>query len=166
MDIGGTLRTAREQAGLTQAALARRAAVSQPNVSAYEAGDVAPSTVTLERLLRAAGCSPVFDVEPAVPCDLSGPIGARVRAHRAAIRKLLGQHQVRRVFVFGSVARGEEGPDSDLDLLVEMRRPSLVRLAALRRQLSELLGVPVDVTTSSMLRPQVRATVTTEAVPL
>lgn len=69
------------------------------------------------------------------------------------------------VFLFGSVARGEDGPDSDVDILVEFDRPaSLFTLADLRLHLTELLGRPVDVGTPGGLRPRVRESVLQEAV--
>ncbi len=55
MDVHHTLRQARHQAGLTQAALAERAGTSQATVSAYESGRKQPSIATLDRLLAAAG---------------------------------------------------------------------------------------------------------------
>lgn len=55
MDVGETVRTARLEAGLTQAALARRAGTSQATISAYEHGRKEPSVETLARLLAAAG---------------------------------------------------------------------------------------------------------------
>jgi uncharacterized protein len=166
MNVPQVIRTARLEAGLTQAELAARAAISQPNVAAYEAGQVAPAVSTFERLLRAAGRRPVLHLEQAVPTDLSGPIGGLVRSHRQAIRKVLGEHQARRVLVFGSVARGQDRPDSDLDLLIELPRPTFMRLAALRRRLTEVLGVPVDVAIPGMLRPEVERAALEEAVPL
>jgi transcriptional regulator with XRE-family HTH domain len=55
MDIPETLRRAREEAGLSQAALAARARTSQATISAYESGRKQPSVETLSRLLAAAG---------------------------------------------------------------------------------------------------------------
>lgn len=55
MDVPRTLRATRQRAGLTQAALARRAGTSQATVSAYERGSKQPSVETLARLLAAAG---------------------------------------------------------------------------------------------------------------
>lgn len=61
-------------------------------------------------------------------------------------------HAATNVRVFGSVARGEEGPTSDLDLLVDMRPGySLLHQVRLRRDLKKLLGVEVDVVTSGGL---------------
>lgn len=166
MDTGELIRAARHAAGLTQAELARRAAVSQPNIATYENGRVSPSVATLDRLLRAAGHRPVISLEPTHPCDLSGPIGQRVRARRKAIRAILTEHGATRARIFGSVARGEEHADSDLDMLVAMPQASLVRIAGLRRRLSETLDVPVDVTVPAMLRPEVALAVERDAVAL
>lgn len=69
--------------------------------------------------------------------------------------------------VFGSVARGEATPSSDLDLLVDLEPGrSLVDLGGLLMDLSELLGVEVDVVTEAGLKPRVRDRVLAEAVPL
>jgi predicted nucleotidyltransferase len=71
----------------------------------------------------------------------------------------------RSILLFGSVARGEAGPESDVDLLVEFDRPvGLLELATLRRTLSEQLGRPVDVGTVDSLRPRARAAALAEAV--
>lgn len=69
--------------------------------------------------------------------------------------------------VFGSVVRGEDGPDSDLDLLVTPPEgASLFDLARLERTLSVMLGVRVDVVPDSGLRSAVRDEALAEAVPL
>ncbi|MPY92731.1 MAG: nucleotidyltransferase [Acidimicrobiia bacterium] len=69
--------------------------------------------------------------------------------------------------VFGSVARGEATPSSDLDLLVDLEPGrSLVDLGGLLMDLSDLLGVEVDLVTEAGLKPRVRDRVLAEAVPL
>ncbi len=71
------------------------------------------------------------------------------------------------VRVFGSVARGEDSPQSDIDLLVDLLpEATLLELAGLREDLAELLGVRVDVATPGMLKPEIRARALAEAVPL
>ena len=68
------------------------------------------------------------------------------------------KHGASNVKVFGSVARGEDTPESDIDILVDLSpRSSLVTLGRLERELSEVLGVPVDVVPAEGLRPAVRA---------
>lgn len=76
-------------------------------------------------------------------------------------------HGVVHAGVFGSVARGEDGIDSDIDFLVEFERGrSLLDLADLRIQLSETLGRDVDVATRNSLHPRLRDRVLRELVPL
>jgi uncharacterized protein len=75
-----------------------------------------------------------------------------------------GAHQVR---VFGSVARGDSSRGSDLDLLVRFDSGvTLLKLAALIRELESLLESKVDVVSDKGLRPRVRERVLAEAKPL
>lgn len=71
------------------------------------------------------------------------------------------------VRVFGSVARGEDRPDSDIDLLVNLEPGrSLMDLARLLRELNTLLDHPVDVVTEAGLRSRIKNQVLKEARPL
>ena len=59
-------------------------------------------------------------------------------------------HDARAVRIFGSIARGDAGPGSELDVLVDMGDgPSLFEQAALQGDLEDLLGCPVDVVTTA-----------------
>lgn len=72
-------------------------------------------------------------------------------------RPVLLRYGVRRASVFGSYARGEAGPASDLDLLVELPTgASLLDLVALEQDLTDVLGVTVQATTLRALHPIVR----------
>jgi predicted nucleotidyltransferase len=72
---------------------------------------------------------------------------------------------IRKLSVFGSAIRPDFGPDSDLDILVEFETGQTPGLAffALQRELSELLGHPVDLNTPACLPPAFRAQVQAEA---
>jgi predicted nucleotidyltransferase len=90
-----------------------------------------------------------------------------LQAKRADVLKLAARHGAHNVRVFGSVARGEAGADSDIDLLVSLEPGrSLFDLGGLWYDLNELLGVGVDVITESGMRQQMRDRVLREAVPL
>lgn len=91
----------------------------------------------------------------------------RLHQQREAILVLATQHGARNVRVFGSVARGEDGADSDVDFLVELEPGrSLLDHAALLLDLEQLLGCKVDVATERSLKTRLRAHVLKEAVPL
>jgi len=90
-----------------------------------------------------------------------------VRSRRDEILRLAAKHGARNVRVFGSVARGQAGPDSDLDLLVDLDPGrSLLDLGGLLMELQDLLGRRVDVVTEVGLRQRIRDRVLREAVPL
>lgn len=77
----------------------------------------------------------------------------------------LDEFAVKALFLFGSVARDEATPESDVDFLVEFDRPvGLFTLLGLKAYLEDLLGCSVDVGTPSSLRPHLRETVLKEAI--
>lgn len=86
---------------------------------------------------------------------------------RAEILAVAARRGARNVRIFGSVARGEAGPESDVDVLVDMEPGrSLFDLGGLLMDLQDLLGCKVDVVTEGGLRPRIRQRVLREAVPL
>jgi uncharacterized protein len=90
-----------------------------------------------------------------------------LKDQREDILRIAAQHGAHNVRVFGSVARGEARPDSDVDLLVELESGrSLLDLGGLLMDLQTLLGREVDVVTDKGLRDRIRARVLQEARPL
>ncbi|MBA2282006.1 MAG: nucleotidyltransferase domain-containing protein [Acidimicrobiia bacterium] len=164
------LRTTRQLSRLSQTDLARRAGVAQSVISAYESGRREPSVPMLARLIAAAGHELVLDVVPSVEPERGlpdTPLGRRLRQRRKAIKEAATNRRARNVRVFGSVARGEDTEASDVDLLVDLDEGvGLLDLIGLERELSELLGVDVDVVPADTLKPRIRARVLGEAVPL
>ncbi len=91
----------------------------------------------------------------------------RVDSLREEILAIATKHGARNVRLFGSVARGEAGPDSDVDILVELEPGrSLLDLSGLLLDLQDLLGCKVDVVPDDSLHWYVRDRVLREAVPL
>lgn len=88
----------------------------------------------------------------------------QVRASRAAILEIARKHGASSVRLFGSVARGREGPDSDVDILVTPGTASLFDLAAMEVELEALLGRRVQVVSDGGLKPHVREMILREAV--
>ena len=84
-----------------------------------------------------------------------------LRAHRADIEAF----GVSKLAIFGSVARGEDRDESDVDILVEFSAPvGLFEFVRLKRYLQDLLGRPVDLATPDALRDQMRPQILREAV--
>ncbi|MDO5635387.1 MAG: nucleotidyltransferase domain-containing protein [Micrococcus sp.] len=124
-------------AGHTQAEIAAAIGRSQPEVS---------------RLLRFHG---------------SSPLARRLRRHAGEIRRIVREAGGSNVRVFGSVATQTDRDGSDIDLLFTMGRPlSLMELGALEQQISDLVGVPVDLVPDTVLRPEFAQQALAEAVTL
>jgi predicted nucleotidyltransferase len=104
---------------------------------------------------------------------LDAPIRGRaldirlLRERRDEILRIAARHGVRSVRVFGSVARGEASPGSDVDFLVVMDRDrSLLDLIGFRQDLEDLLDRKVDVVSEPALHWYIREDVLRQAVPL
>lgn len=131
------VRDMRLAAGLTQAELAERSGVAQPNIAAYEVGARTPSRAMIERFRAVAKPRP----------------SKALADHREAILGLAQQHKARDVRVFGSVARGQDTSGSDIDLLVRFEpEADLFDLADFVLALEDLTGVHVDVVSEHGLR--------------
>ena len=165
---GSLLRRARKSAGLSQQELASRAGVTQSVISAYESGHRQPSVPTLAALVAASGNELVLGLRrPGQLAKLTGPVGRRVRRRRHDLVAAAAAHGVRNLRVFGSVARGQDRPESDLDVLVDLPPGlSLFGLARVRADLEAIIGTQVDLVPAPDLKPGVRARIEHELVPL
>jgi len=169
MDVATLIRMTREATGLSQDALAARAGTSQPAVSRYESGASSPSVATLDRLLAVMGARLEMRAEASPRrLDVRTPRMAKLRLNRDQIQRVAHRHGASNLRIFGSVARGEDGPDSDIDLLVDLdvRTRGLLPVAALQDELRALLGERFDVVPQEALAPHVAANALAEAVPL
>ena len=147
LTAGALLRQARRSAGLSQVELAARAGVTQSVISAYESGHRQPSVPALAALVEAADFELVTSVrrQPRRLSRLSGPVGQRVRRRRRDVVAAAAAHGVSGLRVFGSVARGEDRPGSDVDLLADLPPGmSLFGLGRVQAELEAILGARVD----------------------
>lgn len=90
----------------------------------------------------------------------------RLKVSEEALAAICARHRVRELAVFGSAARGDAGPESDVDLLVvfdEGAPVGLLSLARLQRELSGLFGRPVDLVPKDGLKPALKEEVLSEA---
>jgi len=90
-----------------------------------------------------------------------------LRARRDEILDLTAQYGVSNVRIFGSVARGESTPESDVDLLVDFPSQfSLLDLSALWQDLQELLGYPVNILSDGALKERFRERIQQDLITL
>lgn len=147
------IRSARLRAGLTQAELAKRLGTSQPAINRYERGTVTPRPAMLARILAA--------------CRGKRPSDALME-HRREVLEILSRDGAGLVLVFGSVARGEDTADSDIDILVDHLDPHTYvwGIPRARDELEELLGFPVDLGEVGSLKPTVAVAALEDACSL
>jgi predicted nucleotidyltransferase len=77
---------------------------------------------------------------------------------------LFRRYPLKRLGIFGSVVRGDAGPDSDVDILVEFSGPIGFEVADLAGELEEILGRPVDLLTAGAIRERMRARIESSLV--
>jgi uncharacterized protein len=88
----------------------------------------------------------------------------RLRPH---LPRLKSEYGVTALELFGSSVRGEAGPESDIDILVEFEAPpTLFRFIDLEHELSELLQARVDLVMKDALKPAIGKRILAEAVPV
>lgn len=149
--------------GLSRRALARRAGVRPETVSRIASRGTC-DFATLERLAAAAGLR--LGLESSASGD-AAPMRDQVLRKRSLIRTIAKAHGARSVELFGSAARGEDRPGSDLDFMVELERGrSLLDLIGMAHDLEEVLGRKVEVMTRAGMKPRVLTEARRDAVPI
>ena len=144
------LKLRRTAAGLTQRQLAEMSGVKQPLIAAIERGARAPSEAARNALEHALRVRP----------------SALLHARRAEVLAAVARIGAKDPQVFGSVARGDDVPGSDIDLLVTFPPDAdIVTLLTLEEELAGILTVPVDVVSSGS-SGRVLDRARAEAVPL
>ncbi len=131
----------------------------------------------VERLAREPGARYVVMRNNRAVAEITGAVGGapavharaaladEVLAKKALVRTLARAHGVRSALLFGSAARGDDRPQSDIDLMVELEPGrSLLDLTALACDLEEAFGRRVDVVEQSSVRPVVRAAALREGI--
>lgn len=90
-----------------------------------------------------------------------------LRSRRREIETLAHNYCARNIRIFGSVARGEDTSESDIDFLVDMgENSSLLDLVGLHQDLTAALGRPAEVLTVHSISPYLRNRILSEALPL
>ncbi len=156
---------------MSQARLAALAHVSRPTVVGFEAGKRLPHPATLNGLrtgLERLGIAfvpggAVLTKEARIKAGTTGAEAARnlARTLRALQRnrEKLERLGVRHLSLFGSMARGEAGPESDVDVMVELdpdKGITLFDYAGIGGTIEDIIGTPVDLAQRDRLKPYVK----------
>ncbi|MBI5232400.1 MAG: helix-turn-helix domain-containing protein [Coriobacteriales bacterium] len=164
--------------GLSQAELAARLGLTRQQIQRWES--VAYRTTSLERVAAVAEALGIDDVperwtslaaESAAgygtvayqsrPVRDLGEVIARIREHALELQTKFG---ITRIAVFGSFARGEQTAESDVDLIVELKRSTRQNVFGAERELNAILGRKADTGSLESLRPRIRSRVAKELV--
>ena len=147
--------------GVSRAELARRMHTSRSTVGrVLDPTDESVTLSTLSRAAAALGREPAVSLAPERPSVL-------LERHRVELRRIAEGHGLENVVVFGSVARGTDAPESDLDLIADIPEGlDLFAVAMIAEEMSAALGRKVDLGERRCLKPYVRENVKRESVPL
>lgn len=101
------------------------------------------------------------------PPSQESSLSQRLQSAREQVLAVAYRHGARNLRIYGSVARGQDRPGSDLDLLVDLERGrSLLEVIALRQELEALLHCQVDLAEAHQLHPLIRDQVLAQATAL
>jgi len=166
----GWIRTIRDALGINGSQLARKLGVSKQRISALEKAEIGggASLNSIRQAAEALDCDLVYALVPrdetladkVLAEAMQGAdmdVVKRIKSpeYAGVIAGICRRYHIRRLGLFGSAARRELTPESDIDLLVEFeqgRAPALSGLMALQQELTRLFGRKADVATSSILR--------------
>jgi predicted nucleotidyltransferase len=153
--IGAQVRAARRERGWSTRAAAGRLGLSVRFLNELERGK---ATARLDKVIQALeGLGLAITVGPGRTAA-GAAVRAEVLSRLPLLRTIAGARGARALWLFGSAARAETGPGSDLDFLVELEEGrSLLDLVALKQDLEALFGRRVDVFTRDSLKPAVLA---------
>ncbi len=146
------IRALRKQRGMTQEQVGILAGMTKSQVSRMESGRLG-SPQTYDRVLAALGYEMVVqirEVRPAKKWEKESILDAL----RVYLLYNGQQYGIERIGLFGSFARGEERTDSDIDIVISLKKPDLLLYASIAEQLETVFGRPVDlVSEKSKLKP-------------
>ena len=139
--FGSAIKSVRKSRGLSQDELGAMIGLNKSQISRIENGRCR-SLTTIDEILSALKLSPVIELKP-IRKDLSLVDVLNVLREFKADNS--GKYGIEKLGLFGSYARGEQSPESDVDVCVLLDTPSYMTRAAIKDDLETMLGRDVDV---------------------
>ena len=139
----GFLKDLRKTRGMTQTQVGILAGMSKSQISRMENGTLG-SPETIEKVLAALGYEMVIDFRDVLPKEMPNAerILSTLKVYYIYNKERLG---IERIGLFGSFARGEEKPESDIDIILLLKQPSLFLYAEIADQLQKVFGRKIDI---------------------
>lgn len=139
--FGSAIKSVRKSRGLSQDELGALIGVNKSQISRIENGQCR-SLTTIEEILSALNLSPVIELKPILKEMSLVDVLNVLRKFKAENSEKYG---IEKIGLFGSYSRGEQSPDSDVDVCVLLNTPSYMTRAAIKDELETMLGREVDV---------------------
>lgn len=163
MERYGFLKKLRQARGMTQTQVGILAGMTKSQVSRMENGTLG-SPDTVERVLAALGYAMVIDYRDIRPKGMAGrqQILDQLRVYYSYNKERLG---IEKLGIFGSFARGEETPESDIDIIISLKNPSFFLYGEISRQLQDVFGREIDlVSAKAHLNDEFKLQIEKEAI--
>lgn len=94
-------------------------------------------------------------------------VNIKLKGNREGILRIAKENGIKNLKLFGSVARSEDGEESDIDLLVSFEEGrSLFDLIRFKQEMEEIMGIKVDVLTENAIHHSIKKKILNEAIPL
>lgn len=139
--FGSAIKSVRKSRGLSQDELGALIGLNKSQISRIENGQCR-SLTTIEEILSALNLSPVIELKPILKELSLVDVLNVLRKFKAENSEKYG---IEKIGLFGSYSRGEQSPDSDVDVCVLLNTPSYMTRAAIKDELETMLGREVDV---------------------
>ena len=146
------LASLRKARGMTQEQVGYLTRMSKSQISRMENGKLG-SPATYERVLDALGYRAVITVEDVRGAGALGKeqILSMLKVYYLCNKEEMG---IERLGLFGSFARGDAGPESDIDIIISLAKPDLLLYSRIARQLETVFGRKIDLISSKSILPE------------
>lgn len=159
--LGSAIKSARKDRKMSQDELAAMVGLSKCQISRLENG-LSRSMTTVDAVLKALSLSPVIELEP-IRTELTSLTVLKIL--RTYLNENAQKYGIVKMGLFGSYAREEQRPDSDVDICILLDKPNYMTRTTIQSELESLLGRDVDVVSlSARMTPEFKESIENEAI--
>lgn len=161
LTLGSAIKSARKGRKMSQEELASMVGLSKCQISRLENG-LSRSMTTVDTVLKALSLAPVINLEPIRAEHTSLNV---LKILKNYLKDNAQKYGIKRMGLFGSYAREEQRPDSDVDICILLEKPNYMTRATIQSELEALLGREVDVVSlSARMAPEFKENIENEAI--